>query len=167
MRIRVPVRLGNAKMTLQLDMGFGDAVYPAPQAMRIELLLDHDPPEVLAYPMHAVIAEKLEAIVSIGMLTSRMKDYFDIYAIASTCRFSRRDLIESIEVTCRRRSTALPTELPMALSDSLPHDLTKQTQWAAFARRIERDPAALTLERVLSTARNFMRVAWDREVSHW
>ena len=164
-RIEIPVRLGNARVTLQIDMGFGDAVYPAPQTMTIKPLLDHDPPEVLAYPMHAVVAEKFEAIVSIGMLTSRMKDFFDIYAIASTRRFNRRDLIESIEATFHRRGTALPTDLPVVLTDTLLHDPTKQTQWAAFVRRIERDPTASSFELVLSTARNFLRVAWDREMS--
>ena len=83
-RIKVPVRLGAAKVTLQIDIGFGDAVYPAPEAVKIEPLLDHDPPEILAYPLQSVVAEKFEAIVSIGMVTSRMKDFFDIYAIAST-----------------------------------------------------------------------------------
>jgi hypothetical protein len=161
MRAKIPVRLGDARIPLQIDIGFGDAVYPPPQTVKVEPLLDHEAPEVFAYPLPAVVAEKLEAIVSIGMVTSRMKDFFDLYTIASSRRFDRQDLFESIRVTFSRRGTPLPMEVPTVLSKAMPKDPAKQAQWAAFVRRIEREPSELPLDAVVSRIREFTRVIWD------
>ena len=161
-RAKIPVRLGDARIPLQIDIGFGDAVYPPPQTVIVEPLLDHEAPEVFAYPLQAVVAEKLEAIVSIGMVTSRMKDFFDLYTIASSRRFDRRDLFESIQTTFDRRGTPLPMEIPTVLDQAMPKDPSKQTQWGAFVRRIERSPAELPLDVVVGRIREFTRIIWDR-----
>lgn len=102
MRIKVSVTLGSARVVLQIDMGFGDAVYPAPTTLTIEPLLDLEATRVLAYPLEAVIAEKLEAMVSIGVLTSRMKDFYDIYVIAAARTFDRDPLVRSVRATFER-----------------------------------------------------------------
>ena len=163
-RTKIPVRLGDARIPLQIDIGFGDAVYPPPRTVKIVPLLDHEAPEVFAYPLQAVVAEKLEAIVSVGMVTSRMKDFFDLFMIASSRGFNRHDLFESIQTTFYRRGTPLPTEMPIVLSDTMPQDPAKQTQWAAFVRRIERSPAELPLDVVVSRIRDFTRIIWDRSL---
>ena len=171
MRIRIPVQLGNARIRLQIDLGFGDVVYPAPQSITLKTLLNQREPEVLAYPLEAVVAEKLEAVLSIGMTTSRMKDFFDVHVLATTCNFGRAALLRSIEATLHRRNTQLPTVVPTVLGEELLQDPNKQTQWRAFARRIERDPAQLSLAVVLEQVRSFLRIAWDRDfaasVSRW
>jgi hypothetical protein len=163
-RVKIPVRLGDARIPLQIDIGFGDAVYPPPETLRIKPLLDHEAPEVFAYPLQAVVAEKLEAIISVGMVTSRMKDFFDLFMIASSRRFDRHDLFESIQTTFHRRASQLPTEIPMVLSETMPQDAAKKTQWAAFVRRIEREPSELPLDTVVSRIREFTRIIWDRSL---
>lgn len=163
-RVRLPATLGTARVTLQIDLGFGDAVRPSAKALTITTLLGNASPEVLSYPMEAVVAEKLEALVSIGMVTSRMKDFFDIYAVSAACEFSRPALIESIQATFRRRGTPLPVETPVVLSEALLNDPAKQVQWSAFVRRIERDERELPLVVVLSRVREFLRIVWDRQV---
>lgn len=171
MRIRIPVHLGNARIRLQIDLGFGDAVYPPPQSIKLKALLNQSEPQVLVYPLEAVVAEKFEAIISIGMITSRMKDFFDVYALATTRNFARATMLRSIEATFQRRNTQLPTVLPTVLGEELLQDPNKQTQWRAFARRIERDPAQLSLAVVLERVRSFLRIAWDEDfaasVSQW
>jgi len=171
MRIRIPVQLGSARIRLQIDLGFGDVVYPAPESITFKALLNQSEPKVLAYPLEAVIAEKFEAIVSIGMATSRMKDFFDVYVLATTCEFNQSALLRSIEATFQRRKTQLPTVLPTVLGEELLQDTAKQTQWSAFARRIEQDPAQLTLAVVLEWVRRFLRITWDEtfaaSVSAW
>lgn len=83
LRVRLVSRLGNARCTVQLDVGYGDAVTPGPEeAIYPTLLDDQPPPRLRVYPRAAVAAEKLEAIVSLGMANSRMKDYFDLRALA-------------------------------------------------------------------------------------
>jgi hypothetical protein len=163
-RAKIPVRLGDARIPLQLDIGFGDAVYPPPQTVRIEPILDHEAPEVFAYSLQTVVAEKLEAIVSVGMVTSRMKDFFDLFTIASSRRFNRHDLFESIQTTFQRRGTPLPTVIPTVLSETMPKGPAKQTQWGAFVRRIERSPAELPLDVVSGRIRDFARIIWDRSL---
>lgn len=171
MRIRMPVHLGNARIRLQIDLGFGDAVYPPPQSIKLKALLNQSEPQVLAYPLEAVVAEKFEAIISIGMITSRMKDFFDVYVLATTRNFARATMLRSIEATFQRRNTQLPTVLPTVLGEEPLQDPNKQTQWRAFARRIERDPAQLSLAVVLERVRSFLRIAWDEDfaasVSQW
>lgn len=171
MRIRISVTLGNARLKLRIDLGFGDAVYPPPQSITLKALLNQGEPQVLAYPLEAVVAEKFEAILSIGMITSRMKDFFDIYVLATTRSFGRAALLRSIEATFQRRNTQLPAVVPTVLGEELLQDPNKQTQWRAFAQRIERDPAQLSLAVVLEQLRSFLRIAWDPDfaasVSRW
>ena len=139
-------------------------MYPPPQSVRVETLLDHNAPEVFAYPLQAVVAEKLEAIVSVGMVTSRMKDFFDLYTIASSRRFSRKVLSDSIQATFHRRAAHLPDEIPLVLSEDMPKDSAKQMQWSAFVRRIVRYPSELPLDAVVSRIRDFTRIIWDRSL---
>jgi len=171
MRIRIPVYLGNARIRLQIDLGFGDVVYPPPQSITLKALLNQSEPKVLAYPLEAVVAEKFEAILSIGMITSRMKDFFDIYVLATTRNFGRAALLRSIEATFQRRNTQLPAAVPTVLGKELLQDPNKLAQWRAFAQRIERDPAQLSLAVVLEQVRGFLRIAWHPDfaasVSRW
>ena len=129
----------------------------------IKALLGQDAPEVLAYPLEAVIAEKFEAIVSRGMITSRMKDFFDLYTLASFRQFDRKALLHSIESTFLRRGTPMPTKLPTILSDALLQDTIKQTQWAGFVRRIEHKPSELPLTSVLRRVQEFLGFVWNPE----
>ena len=133
LRVRLVGLLGKARSTVQLDIGFGDAVTPGPEEIEYPTLLEDQPPPCLhAYPRATVAAEKLEAIVSLGMANSRMKDYFDLRALLREGTLDVAVLAAAIAATFARRGTSLPSETPLGLSDEFAGDETKRAQWKAF-----------------------------------
>lgn len=144
LRVRLPGELGNARCSVQLDVGYGDAVTPGPEeAIYPTLLDDLPPPRLRVYPRAAVLAEKLEAMVSLGMANSRMKDYFDLRALAHEGALDIRELGRAINATFERRHTALPEGVPIGLSDEFARDAAKQTQWKAFLGKNRLEAPAL------------------------
>jgi len=143
-RVWVPARLDGARLIMQIDVGFGDAVDPAPAELLFPTLLPLDAPVIRAYPPEAVIAEKFQTMVALGIANSRMKDFFDIWTFATTQRFELPRLSLSIRSTFERRRTQLPEIPPFALTDEFLLDTLKKTQWAAFCKRLgERATPAL------------------------
>lgn len=144
-RVELDASLDGARLKLQVDIGFGDAVTPAAQEIVYPTLLDDLPsPRLRVYPRETVFAEKLEAIVSLGMANSRMKDYFDLLALARENAMDAAQLGAAVAATFARRGTALPDGLPIGLTDTFAEDVTKQTQWLAFLRksRLQAPPLA-------------------------
>ncbi|MCW5980375.1 MAG: nucleotidyl transferase AbiEii/AbiGii toxin family protein [Bryobacteraceae bacterium] len=135
-RVWVAASLDGARATMQIDVGFGDAVDPAPAELPFPTLLPLDAPVIRAYPPEAVIAEKLQAMVALGMANSRMKDFFDIWTFAITQHFDAARLSQSIRRTFEQRRTGLPATPPVALTDEFLLDTVKRTQWAAFCKRL-------------------------------
>lgn len=134
-RATLPARCGTARLSLQIDMGLGDAVWPAPQKCTYPTLLDFPAPEILAYPREAVVAEKLEAMVVLGDRNSRIKDFFDLHYLASRFTFDRRTLADAVQRTFGRRRTAIPAEDPIGLTPAYWDNPSRPTQVRAFARR--------------------------------
>ncbi len=131
-RIRLLAKLGNAHIDLQVDIGFADAITPGPVELDYPTLLEFPPPRLSAYPRETVVAEKLEATVSLGMQNSRMKDFYDLWALARQFEFDGDTLANAIRNTFDRRKTALPTAAPVALSEQFVADAAKQKQWSGF-----------------------------------
>lgn len=155
LRVRLLGRLGNARSTVQLDVGYGDAVTPGPEeAIYPTLLDDQPPPRLRVYPRASVVAEKLEAIVSLGMANSRMKDYFDLRALAREGVLDARLLADAIAATFQRRGTALPVDAPLGLSDEFARDAAKRAQWKAFLGKNRLDAPAL--DEVIAEVRRFV-----------
>lgn len=136
-RLTLTALLEKARIPLQVDIGFGDAVTPEPTVVGYPVLLDLPPPVLRAYSREAVVAEKFQAMVSLGMGNSRMKDFFDLWVIAHQFTFDGEQLAGAIQATFERRRSALPENPPLALTDTFAMDPTKQTQWRAFLRRIQ------------------------------
>lgn len=134
-RASLPARSGKARLTLQIDMGLGDAVWPAAQACTYPTLLDFPAPKVLAYPREAVVAEKLEAMVVLGDRNSRIKDFFDLHHLASHFEFDRVTLVEAARRTFERRRTPIPVEVPIGLTPLYWQNPSRPAQVRAFARR--------------------------------
>jgi hypothetical protein len=134
-RALLPVRCGNARLTLQIDMGLGDLVWPAPQVCAYPTLLDSPAPELLAYPQEAVVAEKLEAMVVLGDRNSRIKDFFDLHFLAGHFDFDRITLAEAVRRTFERRRTPIPAQQPIALAREYWDNPSRPAQVRAFARR--------------------------------
>ena len=135
-RVRVPASLDGARVSMQIDVGFGDLVDPPPAELTFPVLLPLDAPVLRAYPPEAVIAEKFHAMVILGIANSRMKDFFDIWTLAQTHGFDIEMLAGSVRSTFERRRTPLPETVPMALTGEFLEDQSKQTQWAAFGKRL-------------------------------
>lgn len=135
-RVWVPASLDGARVTMQIDVGFGDAVHPAPGEMSFPTLLPLDIPVIRAYPPEVVIAEKFQAMVALGIANSRMKDFFDIWTLATTHRFDVDRISQSIRTTFDRRGTQLPEIPPVALTNDFLLDAAKKAQWSGFCRRL-------------------------------
>ena len=117
---------------MQVDVGFGDAVTPAALEVDYPSLLDMPMPRLRAYPPETIVAEKLQAMVALGMLNSRMKDFFDLWAISQTFPFDGPVLGDALRATFTRRGTLLPAGTPIALTQAFADDAAKQAQWRAF-----------------------------------
>lgn len=159
-RVRLLALLGKARIALQVDVGFGDVVTPAPAEVAFPTLLPSLPaPHVRVYPRETVVAEKLEAIVRLGLPNTRMKDFYDLWTLANQFAFEGDQLCSALRATFARRGTALPTadEEPVAFTSRFGDDSTKQAQWAAFLRkgRLAADPKP-ELPGVLAVLRMFL-----------
>ena len=135
MRVEIIARVTNARVRLQVDVGFGDAITPEAALVEFPPLLDFPAPRLRAYPRETVVAEKLEAVVQLGMANSRMKDFYDLAILAKMFDFDGEVLARAIRATFERRKTSLPPGLPVALTERFAEDPTKQTQWAGFVRK--------------------------------
>ena len=143
-RISLVARIGSARCALQIDVGFGDAVTPGPQTVAYSTLLnDFKAPTLRVYPVYTVIAEKYQAMVMLGRTNSRMKDFFDLAVIAQRTELDGATLAVAIAATFARRTTALPTERPMALTKEFSEDAAKLRQWQAFLNKNRIEAASL------------------------
>lgn len=154
-RVRVPATLGTARMVVQVDVGFGDAITPAAEEREFPTLLDHDAPRIRAYPPETAVAEKLEAICSIGLANSRMKDYYDLLAMSRLFGFEGTMLTRAIASTFERRTTPIPHEDPVGLTDAFAENEEKQMQWVAFLKRTRLLDAPAELREVVRAIRRF------------
>jgi predicted nucleotidyltransferase component of viral defense system len=134
-RVRLEVRLGDARIPMQIDVGFGDAVTPPPRLQDYPVALNQPAPKVLAYSRETVIAEKLEALVSLGLSNGRMKDFYDLHFLATHFPFSGALLADAVRHTFDRRKTAIPDAIPVGLSDEFAAVPERSKQWSAFVRR--------------------------------
>lgn len=134
-RIRFSGHLGNARIHMQVDVGFGDVVVPAPVAVEFPTLLGMPAPRLKGITRESAIAEKFEAMAVLDMANSRMKDFYDIWSLAKGFDFEGAVLARAIEATFKRRQTPIPTEEPVALTKRFAEDKTKERQWAGFLKR--------------------------------
>jgi hypothetical protein len=154
-RITFEARLGNARIPIQIDTGFGDVITPGADAVVYPTLLDFPAPDLPAYPRETVVAEKFQAMVHLGMTNSRMKDFFDLMVLARRFAFDGPLLCRAIRATFERRRTALPSALPTALTAEFYSDGGKQKQWQAFLRKFSLDAGA-DLEGATAVLRDFL-----------
>ncbi|MCA1791661.1 MAG: nucleotidyl transferase AbiEii/AbiGii toxin family protein [Thioalkalivibrio sp.] len=134
-RIRVEARLGAARITVQVDVGYGDAVVGEPEVVDLPPLLDFSAPRLRAYTVEAAVAEKVEAIVRFGIVTTRFKDFFDLTVLASERELDGLLLRDQIRETFARRGTEIPAGVPAGLGDAFAEDSDSQRQRLAFLGR--------------------------------
>lgn len=131
----VQAELAGARLPIHIDIGYGDAITPGVLDIEYPSLLGMPTPRLKAYPPETVLAEKFQAMTVLGIANSRMKDFFDIWAIANTFTFEGPVLAEAITATFARRETEPPAKPPLALSAKFA--AAKQAQWTAFLRRTD------------------------------
>jgi Nucleotidyl transferase AbiEii toxin, Type IV TA system len=155
-RVKVQADLAGARIPMQIDIGFGDAIYPEPELASFPVLLRMEGPLILAYPREASIAEKFQAMVVLDIRNSRMKDFYDIWFMANTWTFDMASLSKAILTSFARRGTAIPNELPLALTEEFLNDSQKKQQWAAFVSRLSLGTKAPSLAQVGTVLRDFL-----------
>lgn len=154
-RVTLLGMLDKARCPVQADIGFGDAVVPGPDEVDYPVLLAEMPaPHLRGYPRYTVVAEKLEALTSLGMLNSRMKDYFDLWVLVRYSEFDGQILIRAVAATFDRRQTKIPNGVPIGLSDEFANDPLKEKQWNAFLRKNSIAPKPLS--EVVTDLRDFL-----------
>lgn len=155
LRVNLIGYLGKARCHVQLDIGYGDAVVPGPEDIVYPTLLDEMPsPRLRAYPRASMIAEKLEALVSFGMTNSRMKDYYDLHALAREDAVNIDELAKAIRATFDRRGTLLPEDVPLGLSREFAEDASRIRLWHAFLVKNRLD--APSLDAVVAEIRGYL-----------
>ena len=152
-RVRLLGFLGRARLAVQIDVGLGDALVPAPDEIDYPSILDFPTPRLRAYHPATVVAEKLNAMVVLGALNSRMKDFYDMHVILTHMGIEDALLKEAVRATFERRNTPLPRELPVAFTPDFLEDGIKETQWQAFLRRSALAPFHVVLVDVLADLR--------------
>ena len=135
LRLRLQAMLGVARIPMQIDIGFGNAVEPPATEADYPTLLDMPAPRVRAYPREAVVAEKLHAMVVLGERNSRYKDFYDLYVFARQFSFEGERLKTAIGATFQRRHTGIEPALPAALAPRFYTDGERARQWRAYLTR--------------------------------
>ena len=155
-RVKLRAGIGKAIVPLQVDVGFGDALPVPPEEITFPVLLDMAAPKLMAYSRETVIAEKLEAIVELGMLNTRFKDYFDLRYLAHKFSFEGALLSKAIAGTFERRGTSFPDGLPVGLTPTFGNDAAKIRGWEAFWRKTGPKTEAPALEAVIQLLVEFL-----------
>ncbi|MGE3344574.1 MAG: nucleotidyl transferase AbiEii/AbiGii toxin family protein [Vicinamibacterales bacterium] len=159
-RIRLKASLGGSDITVQVDVGFGNAIVPGPEEREFRTMLGDPPPRILAYPPESVIAEKLHAMASLGERNSRYKDFYDVYAMADAFRFERATLAQAVRATFERRRTLPSAALPVALTAPFFADPARASQWRAYVNRNGLTDAPDDLMQVGERISAFLQPVW-------
>lgn len=157
-RVKFTAVLDKAKIYMQIDVGFGDVVYPSPCRNTFKPILDFPAPELHCYTPESVIAEKFEAMITLDMLNSRVKDFFDIWLLSRQFEFDNAILSEAIRKTLEARKTKLPSQVT-AFSNEF--STQRQAQWLAFLSRSRITYAPLDFSRVVGDIEHFLQPALD------
>lgn len=159
-RLKTVANLGKTRIPIVVDVGFGDATIDPHFRIDYPSLLDNSAVRVRAYPPASVIAEKFHAIVTLGFVNSRMKDYYDLWALLGTHSLEETDLATAIATTFGRRETEIPSSTPAGLTEQFSVDPLKVQQWRAYSSSI--DLEGVPLKNVTDLIWSVMEPACER-----
>lgn len=178
-RLKIDASLGQAKKRLQIDIGFGDVVVPEVGTMVFPTLLEEKPPRIKVYSLESIIAEKFKAMIRLAMANSRMKDFYDVYALSAGHDFQGSMLRDAIESTFRQRATPMP-ENPLVFRAEFDQDKSRQQQWVAFLRKSRLQDLDFKFEQVMKRITTFLtpivqsvrskekfEKSWDSKTGSW
>jgi predicted nucleotidyltransferase component of viral defense system len=161
-RVQLQAKLERARIPVQIDIGFGDAITPGPQEIEYPSMLGYPTPTISIYPKETVIAEKLQAMVMLGMGNSRMKDFFDLWVLAQRFEFSGELVARAIKATFERRRTPIPQAIPLPLTAEFHNDVNKQKQWKAFVTKGKLAATTASMPDLVASLRQFLMPPLNR-----
>jgi predicted nucleotidyltransferase component of viral defense system len=173
LRIRIQAKLGESNITVQVDVGFGNAIVPGPEETEVRTLLGDPAPRIRAYPREAVVAEKLNAMVTLGERNSRYKDFYDLHALANAFDFDQDTVVRAVQATFARRKTPVVPGLPAALTAPFYADADRLKQWRAYVTRNELTGAPADFQAVGELLLRFLQPVWQKlptdgeGAAHW
>ncbi|MBI2605041.1 MAG: nucleotidyl transferase AbiEii/AbiGii toxin family protein [Deltaproteobacteria bacterium] len=159
-RVVFDARLGTARIRMQVDVGFGNAIEPAAQEADYPTLLDAPAPRIRAYPHEAVVAEKLHAMVVLAERNSRLKDFYDLHVLARQFPFDGERLARAITATFQRRRTGIAATIPAALAPRFYADEARAGQWRAYLTRNSLPGAPADFATVGELLQSFLGPLW-------
>ena len=162
-RASLTVHLAGARLSIQIDVGFGDAITPGIVEKEWHELLSFPSARLLTYPPETVIAEKLQAAVSLGINNSRMKDFYDLHWLLTNFSFQGDVLTEAVSQTFSRRETEFPQQTPIVFTSEFHHDSAKVQQWDAFLRKGQLQKMGLSS--VLKDISDFLLPVLEKKVT--
>ncbi|VAW97398.1 FIG00645039: hypothetical protein with HTH-domain [hydrothermal vent metagenome] len=152
-RVRFVGTLANARIHMQIDVGFDDIIHPEPVETEFPTILNSPVPKLLCYSRESVIAEKFEAMLKLQELNSRMKDFYDIWLLSRQFDFEGSNLAKAISLTINHRGTSIPTEITAFSKEFIK---LKQVQWAAFKKRLGQEHVPANFEEIVTTVEAFL-----------
>ena len=155
-RVKLNAFLESARIPIQVDIGFGDAITPAPSTIEYPAILEFEAPVISVYPRETVVAEKFQAMIMLGISNSRMKDFYDIWKLAGDFEFKGEILSKAIAATFSRRTTDVPKFPPLALTSEFSEDSQKAAQWKAFCKKTGLDVSELELPDIVNELNRFL-----------
>jgi predicted nucleotidyltransferase component of viral defense system len=161
LRITVSATLAAARIPLQIDVGFGDAIEPAPEDVVYPTLLDAPAPRVRAYAREPAIAEKLHAMVEYGERNTRYRDFYDVFTLAQGFEFEGRRLARAVAATFERRSRPIDVSTLPVLTATFFADDARAAQWRSYLRKNDLVAAPGDFAAVGELLRSFLGPAWD------
>lgn len=135
-RIQVKASLHSMRESVSMDIGFGDVIYNGGQSLDYPVLLDEEPINLLAYSAETVVAEKFEAMIKLGLLNSRMKDFYDVYTILTGGDLNDEDLRKAIRATFENRNTVYDDNHPL-FSEEFRNDPMRNNRWKSYLKKIK------------------------------
>jgi hypothetical protein len=162
LRVRIRARLGESDIAVQVDVGFGNAIVPGPEETEVRTMLGDPPPRILAYPRESVVAEKLNAMVTLGERNSRYKDFYDLHAMASAFSFDQDTLVRAVRATFERRATPMTVALPAPITAPFYASADRLTQWRAYVTRNNLTGAPTDFQVVGELLTRFLQPVWEQ-----
>lgn len=153
--------LDNARIPMQLDIGFGDPVFPFPSWLEFPVLLDFPAARIKCYTPESSIAEKFQAMVKLGELNSRMKDFYDIWLLSRQYKFRLENLKGAVDGTFQKRGTEIPETNPFSAA----FIASKQPQWQAFRKRLSQDYVPEAFSEVVEVVVEFLGPVMEGNVA--
>ena len=175
--VSITAYLDRTRVPVSIDIGFGDIVYPERMKMNFPVLLDMEAPEVYAYSIYSVIAEKFEAFVSLGLANGRYKDFYDIYVLSENYDLDGEELRNAIKETFAHRGTSFDDIV--AFEPEFTEDTVRQNRWNAFVKKKKAMVKVDFVEVIAQSKRLLMpiveaiakseefRLQWDKSKSKW